>query len=63
MVNKKIFDATNRATIQRASKKKIRNPNQFLDLVKEIINKGEKTLYLAIYNSNNQRSYITVKLK
>jgi len=44
-------------------KKKIRNPNQFFDLVKEIINKGEKTLYLAIYNSNNQRSYITVKLK
>ena len=44
-------------------KKKIRNSNQFSDLVKEIIDKGEKTLYLAIFNSNNQRSYITVKLK
>tara|TARA_Y100000590_G_scaffold410819_1_gene504209 strand:+ start:414 stop:1838 length:1425 start_codon:yes stop_codon:yes gene_type:complete len=44
-------------------KKKIRSTNQFSDLIKEIINKGEKTLYLAIYNSNNQRSYITVKLK
>ena len=33
------------------------------EVIKEIINKGEKTLYLAIYNSNNQRSYITVKLK
>ena len=29
----------------------------------EIINKGVNTLYLAIYNSSNQRSYITVKLK
>ena len=31
--------------------------------IQEIINKGAKTLYLAIYNSSNQRSYITVKLK
>ena len=31
--------------------------------IKEIVNKGENTLYLAIYNSSNQRSYITVKLK
>ena len=44
-------------------KKKIKNSEQFSDLVKEIINEDEKTLYLAIYNSNNQRSYITVKLK
>ena len=44
-------------------KKKVINSNQFLNLIKEIINKGEKTLYLAIYNSRNQRSYITVKLK
>ena len=44
-------------------KKKVRNSNQFSDLVKEIINQGEKTLYLAIYNSSNQRSYITVKIR
>ena len=44
-------------------KKKIRNSDQFSNLVKEIINKGEKTLYIAIYNSQNQRSYVTVKLK
>ena len=44
-------------------KKKVINSNQFSDLVEEIINKDEKTLYLAIYNSSNQRSYITVKLK
>ena len=44
-------------------KKRIINSNQFSDLVKEIIGQGGKTLYLAVYNSNNQRSYITVKLK
>ena len=44
-------------------KKKVINSKQFSNLVNEIIKKGEKTLYLAIYNSNNQRSYITVKLK
>lgn len=44
-------------------KQKVINSNQFSDLVKEIINKGAKTLYLAIYNSSNQRSYITVKIK
>ncbi len=44
-------------------KKKVINSNQFSNLIQEIINKGAKTLYLAIYNSSNQRSYITVKLK
>jgi len=44
-------------------KKKIINSKQFLNLVSKIINSDQKTLYLAIYNSSNQRSYITVKLK
>ena len=44
-------------------KKKIVNSNQFSRLLNEIIKSGENTLYLAIYNSDNQRSYITVKLK
>ena len=44
-------------------KKKIISSNQFSNLVREIISSDEKTLYLAIYNSSNQRSYITVKLK
>ena len=44
-------------------KKKVINSSQFSNLVKEIINKGSKTLYLAIYNSSNQRFYITVKMK
>ena len=44
-------------------KKKVINSSQFSNLVKEIINKGATTLYLAIFNSSNQRSYLTVKLK
>jgi len=44
-------------------KKKVKNSKQFINLVKDIIKKEEKTLYLAIYNSNNQRTYITVKLQ
>ena len=43
-------------------KKKITNSNQFSKLVNDILNKGQKTLLFAIYNSNNQRSYLTVKL-
>jgi len=44
-------------------KKKIISSRQFSNLLNETIKKGAETLYLAIYNSNNQRSYITVKLK
>ena len=44
-------------------KKKITNSNQFSKLVNDIIDKGQKTLLFAIYNSGNQRSYLTVKLQ
>ena len=44
-------------------KKKVTSSNQFLNLLENIIDKNAETLYLAIYNSNNQRSYITVKIK
>jgi len=44
-------------------KKKVIDTKQFSKLIKDIIDSDEKTLYLAIYNSENQRSYITVKLK
>ncbi len=57
-----IFVSVNDIIVE-LQKKKVRNSNQFSDLVKEIINQDEKTLYLAIYNSNNQRSYITVKIR
>ena len=53
----------NNDIIVELQKKKITSARQFSNLVKEIINKGETTLYLAVYNSSNQRSYITVKLK
>jgi len=57
-----IFVSVNDVIVE-LQKKKVINSSQFSNLVKEIINKGAKTLYLAIYNSSNQRSYITVKLK
>jgi len=44
-------------------KKKISNSNQFSKSLKNILSEGQKTLLFAIYNSNNQRSYLTVKLK
>ena len=57
-----IFVSVNDVIVE-LQKKKVINSNQFSNLLKEIINKGAKTLYLAIYNSSNQRSYITVKLQ
>ena len=56
------FVSTNDVIVE-LQKKKIVNSKQFSNLVSEIISSNEKTLYLAIYNSSNQRSYITVKLK
>ncbi len=44
-------------------KKKILNSEQFSKLIEDIVNKGENTLLFAIFNANNQRSYLTVKLK
>ena len=43
-------------------KKKVTSTSQFSSLIEKVISKNEKTLYLAIYNSENQRSYITIKL-
>ena len=57
-----IFVSVNDVIVE-LQKKKVINSNHFLNLIKEIIDNDEKTLYLAIYNSRNQRSYITVKLK
>ena len=57
-----MFVAVNDIIVE-LQKKKVINSNQFSNLVRKIISSDEKTLYLAIYNSSNQRSYITVKLK
>ena len=56
-----IFVSVNDIIVE-MQKKKITNTKQFSNLVQEIV-KNENTLYFAIYNSSNQRSYITVKLK
>ena len=44
------------------------NKIEFTDSAKKeieriILEKGKKTLLFAIYNANNQRTYLTVKLK
>ena len=57
-----IFVSVNDIIVE-LQKKKVTNSKQFSNLVKEIISKGATTLYIAIFNSDNQRSYITVKLK
>ena len=57
-----IFVSVNDVIVE-LQKKKVINSSQFSDLVKKVINRGATTLYLAIYNSSNQRSYITVKLR
>jgi serine protease Do len=57
-----IFVSVNDVIVE-LQKKKVTNAKQFSNLIKDIVNKGAETLYLAIYDSNNQRSYITVKLK
>tara|TARA_B100001996_G_scaffold367997_1_gene340138 strand:+ start:513 stop:1934 length:1422 start_codon:yes stop_codon:yes gene_type:complete len=57
-----VFVSVNDVIVE-LQKKKVINTKQFAKLIKEIVNSDKKTLYLAIYNSENQRSYITVKLK
>ena len=44
-------------------KKKVSSAKQFEKMVKNIVSKGEKTLLFAVYNKNNQRSYLTVTIK
>ena len=48
--------------ILEAQKKKIRSPNDLISAVNQVINSNQKTILLVIYNSQNQRRYIGVKL-
>jgi len=57
-----IFVSVNDVIVE-LQKKKITNSKQFSNLLEDVVNKGAETLYFAIYNSKNQRSYLTVKLK
>ncbi len=49
--------------ILEAQKKKIRNVNDLNQAVEEVLSTNQKTILLVIYNNQNQRRYIGVKLK
>jgi serine protease Do len=46
-----------------AQKKKIKSANDLSQIVRQVLNSNQKTILLVIYNSQNQRRYIGVKLK
>ena len=48
--------------ILEAQKKKIRNANDLSQVVDEVLKSNQKTILLVIYNSQNQRRYIGIKL-
>ena len=48
--------------IVEAQKKKIKSIEEFKRIVKVVMNSNEKTILIAIYNNQNQRRYIGVKL-
>ena len=45
-----------------AQKKKIRSANDLRVITKEVLNSNQKTVLFAIYNNQNQRRYIGIKL-
>ena len=48
--------------IVEAQKKKIRSAEDLRNITKGVLNSNQKTVLLAIYNNQNQRRYIGVKL-
>ena len=48
--------------ILEAQKKKIKSVNDLNQVVKKVLNSNQKTILLVIYNSQNQRRYIGIKL-
>ena len=46
-----------------AQKKKIKTANDLNQIVNEVLKSNQKTILLVIYNSQNQRRYVGVKLK
>ena len=49
--------------IVEAQKKKINSADDLTQIVKDVLKTNQKTILLVIYNSQNQRRYIGVKLK
>ena len=45
-----------------AQKKKIRSTDDLNKIVKQVLKTNQKTILLVIYNSQNQRRYIGIKL-
>ena len=45
-----------------AQKKRIKSADDLRDITKEVLNSNQKTVLLAIYNNQNQKRYIGVKL-
>ena len=48
--------------ILEAQKKKIKNVNDLKQITQQVLNSNQKTILLVIFNSENQRRYIGVKL-
>ena len=59
-----LFDSieTN-SIILEAQKKKIRSASDLEKITNQVLNSNQKTILLVIYNSQNQRRYIGIKLK
>ncbi|MBD1165033.1 Do family serine endopeptidase [Pelagibacterales bacterium SAG-MED13] len=51
------------SVIIEAQKKKIRSSDDLSETVEQVLKSNQKTILLVIYNSQNQRRYIGVKLK
>ena len=49
--------------ILEAQKKKIRTAKDLNSTVKKVLSSNQKTILLVIYNSQNQKRYVGVKLK
>jgi serine protease Do len=49
--------------ITEAQKKKIKSINDLREVTQKVINSNQQTILLAIYNNQNQRRYLGVKLK
>ena len=50
------------SVITEAQKKRIKSSDDLRKIVNEVLNSNQKTILLAIYNNQNQRRYIGVKL-
>jgi serine protease Do len=49
--------------ILEAQKKKVKSANDLNQIVKQVLGSNQKTILLVIYNNQNQRRYIGIKLK